>query len=148
MNGWMALWAAPAALGFAMLFNVPPRSLPAICGLAVVAFATRLTLLHYGVDIVMATLVAAVLIGFVAQWWARKFELAPPVYGVSAAIPMVPGTLMYQAVQALLQLAGNNDVLNGETQLIVAGVNTARAGMIVVALAIGIALPALAWRRD
>ena len=37
LAAWLLeLWAAPAALGFVLLFNVPPRSLLACCVLAVV----------------------------------------------------------------------------------------------------------------
>ena len=54
MNAWLLeLWAAPAALGFALLFNVPPRSLIACCTLAVLGHASRKAVLDCGGDIVL-----------------------------------------------------------------------------------------------
>ncbi|UXY15918.1 threonine/serine exporter family protein [Chitiniphilus purpureus] len=147
MNWWLELWAAPAALGFAVLFNVPPRTLGWACLLAVAGHALRRAMQLAGCDIVLGTLVAALLIGFVAEWWGRRNRQASPVYAVCAAIPMVPGTPMYQAVQALLGIAGADSADVAGQYLISAGVSVVRASMILLALALGIAAPALLWPR-
>ena len=46
MNWWMSLWAAPAVLGFAMVFSVPRRTLPGIVALAVAAHLLITTVIH------------------------------------------------------------------------------------------------------
>ncbi len=142
-------WAAVAALGFAMLFNVPVRALPACCTLAVIGHASRFALIHAGVDLVSATLLAALLVGFLAQGWARKSQRISVIYAISAAIPMVPGVSMYHAVQALLHLATAQSVNTAasEAWLVDAGINATRAAMVVLSLTLGIAAPRLLWPR-
>lgn len=146
MNPWLLeLWAAPAALGFALLFNVPPRSLVACCTLAVIGHATRKAVTTLGGDLVLATLAGGVIIGIAAQWWAKRHEMIPTVYSISAAIPMVPGTFMYKAVQGLLGIANVSKLSEDAAQQLLtdASINAVKACMILMALAFGIAAPIL-----
>lgn len=148
MNAWLlTLWAAPAALGFAVLFNVPPRALAACCGLAVLAMAIRNGVVAQGGDLVAGTLLAAIVVGFCAQALARTTGHVSPIYAISAVIPMVPGTFMYRAVQAMLRIATLPAAVHGNALLEQAGVNAIRAGMILLAITIGIAAPRLVWPR-
>lgn len=157
MSSWLLeLWAAPAALGFALLFNVPKRSLVACCTLAVLGHAMRKGVVDLGGDIVLGTLIGGMVIGFAAKWWASRHRMIPTVYSICAAIPMVPGTPMYKAFQALLSIANltklpSDTVHNVAQQLLVdAGVNGVKACLILVALVFGIASPILFMphRRD
>lgn len=157
MSGWLLeLWAAPAALGFALLFNVPPRSLVACCTLAVIGHATRKGVVDFGGDIVLGTLLGGVVISIAAEWWARSHDMVPTVYSVSAAIPMVPGTFMYKAIQGLLGIATMAKLppeiaqQTAQQLLMEASVNAIKASMILMALAFGIAAPILflPHRRD
>lgn len=144
MHDWLLeIWAAPAALGFALLFNVPPRALWMCGGLAILGHAARKLVMAMQGDIVLATLVAAILIGLIAEWWSTRRNEPAIIYAISAAIPMVPGTYMYQAVQALLGIANLPAGDTGHALLIAAGVSGVKAGMIVLALAFGIAAPLL-----
>jgi len=148
MHEWLIeLWAAPAALGFALLFNVPPRSLGVCCILAVIGHTVRKAVLLAGGDLVLGTLLGGVVIGLTAQWWGRRHHMAPTVYSISAAIPMVPGTFMYKSVQALLGVASLSRpsvAQDAALQLLTdAGANSVKAGMILMALAFGIAAPIL-----
>lgn len=148
MNAWLLeLWAAPAALGFALLFNVPPRVLPACCLLAVLAHGLRSLLVLWGIDLVIATLFAALFLGFAGQWLAQRTRQISAVYAISAAIPMVPGTSMYHAVQALLHIALLKVPTEGAVLLTEAGVSAIRAVMILLSLTLGIAAPRLLWPR-
>lgn len=146
MNPWLLeLWAAPAALGFALLFNVPPRSLVACCTLAVLGHASRKAVVEFGGDIVLGTLVGGVFIGIVAEWWAVRHRMIPTVYSICAAIPMVPGTYMYKAVQGLLGIANVSTLTDVAAQQLLtdASINAVKASMILMALAFGIAAPIL-----
>jgi len=150
MNIWLVeLWAAPAALGFALLFNVPPRSLGVCCTLAVIGHAVRKGVMLLGGDLVLGSLLGGLVIGLLAEWWGARHHMIPTVYSIGAAIPMVPGTLMYKAVQALLGVANLAKPAVGGTQdiaqqlLVEAGVNSVKASMAVMALAFGIAAPIL-----
>ncbi|WP_028454057.1 threonine/serine exporter family protein [Chitinilyticum litopenaei] len=149
MQAWLIeLWAAPAALGFALLFNVPPRALLACGVLAIAGHAARKLAMDFGgADIVFGTLIAALLIGFAAEWWGRRQRDVPLMYAISAAIPMIPGTFMYKAVQGLLGIAKLQANAAGEAILVSAGVNIVKASMIVLALAFGIAAPHLLWPK-
>ncbi|TJZ77459.1 threonine/serine exporter family protein [Chitiniphilus eburneus] len=144
---WLELWAAPAALGFAVLFNVPPRTLLPACLLAIAGHTARRAMMVAGSDIVLATLVAALLIGVAAGWWGRRTRQVSEVYSVCAAIPLVPGVSMYKAAQALLGIASVETSVGGEAFLLDAGVYAVKAVMIMLALAIGIAAPMLLWPR-
>jgi uncharacterized membrane protein YjjB (DUF3815 family) len=144
MNNWLLeIWAAPAALGFALLFNVPPRALWMCGALAILGHSARKLVMTMHGDIVLGTLVAAILIGLIAEWWSTRRNEPAIIYAISAAIPMVPGTYMYKAVQALLGLATLPASDNGQALLVAAGVSGVKAGMIVLALAFGIAAPLL-----
>ena len=146
---WVELWAAPAALGFSLLFNVPPRSLGVCCALAVLGHVVRKAVMVSGGDLVLGSLLGGLAIGVAAEWWGARHHMIPTVYSVSAAIPMVPGTLMYKAVQALLGVANLSSPLAGGNQdiaqqlLVDSGVNSVKAGMALMALAFGIAAPIL-----
>ena len=148
MSAWFTpLWAAPAALGFAVLFNVPPRALIVCCALAVLAMALRNGLVANGADLVVGTLAAAVVVGVLAQVIARRTGQVSSIYAISAVIPLVPGTFMYRAVQAMLRIATLPATAHGNALLEQAGVNAIRAAMILLAITIGIAAPRLLWPR-
>ena len=137
---WLELWAVPAALGFAVLFNVPPRSLAACCLLALIGHVARKLVMVAGADLVLATLLAGGVIGFLARLWAARLGVTPAVFSVSAAIPLVPGTLLYKAVHALLLIVSTG----GSASLLVdAGTHAVRGGLTVMALALGIVAPLL-----
>ncbi|GAB7127985.1 threonine/serine exporter family protein [Silvimonas sp. JCM 19000] len=146
MPHWLiSIWAAPAALGFALLFNVPPRALPGCCAMAVLAVALRNGIVAAGGDLVVATLAAACLVGVLAQALARRLRHVSAIYAISAVIPLVPGVFMYHAVQAMLRIAMLPSKAAGGALLEEAGVNAIRAGMVLLALTIGIAAPRLLW---
>ncbi|WP_028450142.1 MULTISPECIES: threonine/serine exporter family protein [Chitinibacter] len=148
MASWLLeLWAAPAALGFAMLFNVPPRTLWVCGSLAIAGHACRKLVMVLGGDIVLGTLCAGLLIGIVAEWWGSRQDQPGAIFAVSAAIPMVPGTYMYKAVQGLLGIATLPHGADGTQLLVSAGVSGVTAAMIVIALAFGVAAPMLLWPR-
>lgn len=154
MNTWLLeIWAAPAALGFALLFNVPPRALLACSTLAIIGHAARKLVVDSGGDLVLGTLLGGIVIGIAAEWWAKRHKMIPTVYSISAAIPMVPGTFMYKAVQGLLGVANLPVGMaqeNAQHLLMDASMNAIKASMILMALAFGIAAPILflPHRRD
>jgi len=139
---WLVqLWAAPAALGFAILFNSPPSTLWRSALLAVLGHLIRDACVHFGIDIVMSTLLAAISIGFCAQFWATQQRQAAPVLSICAAIPMVPGVPMFKTIQSLIDMAREPSSQLAAAYLADAGANAARAIMILFALALGISAP-------
>ncbi|SMC20455.1 Uncharacterized membrane protein YjjB, DUF3815 family [Andreprevotia lacus DSM 23236] len=141
---WLTeLWAAPAALGFALLFNVPPRTIVACGILAIIGHAARSGVLALHGDVVLGTLIAAVVIGLLADLWAGRQGDPPAIYAISAAIPLVPGKFMYESVQALLGIAVLPADGNGAALIATAGISAVKAAMILLALSFGIAAPLL-----
>src|SRR5690606_12267087 len=89
-------WAGLAALGFAILFNVPPHALIACVACGAVGHAIRYLLITYTeFNIVPATLVGATAVGFMGLFFAYHYKMPSAVFTVSGAIPMVPGVFAF-----------------------------------------------------
>lgn len=140
-----ALWSALAAAGFAMLFNVPRRTLIACMLAGAVGHATRTLLMHFGMTIVPATLAGAIVIGFFSEFCSRRWHAPVPIFAVSGAIPMVPGAYAYRAMLAAIRIT-TADATAGMPILVDAGINFITTGLILAALALGIAMPQLLFR--
>lgn len=142
-----ALWSALAALGFAILFNVPRRLLPACAASAALGHAARTLAMQFGIPIELGTLMAATLIGFSSVWLANRFHTPSPLFAVPGIIPMIPGSFAYRAMIGLVSVVNAAPDQTGEL-LSQAGTNVIRTGLILGALGIGIAVPALFFQRE
>ncbi len=96
--------ASIPSVGFALLFNVPQRALKYCALLGGGGHGLRFLLLHLGVHIIPASLVASLCIGFSGIYLARKFHAHPKVFTVAALIPMIPGVLAHKATVAMLSM--------------------------------------------
>lgn len=141
-----AFWSAIAATGFAMLFNVPRRTLLACALTGAAGHAMRALLMHFGMNIVPATLAGATVIGFFAEYCSRRWHAPPLLFTVSGSIPMVPGGFAYRAMLAAIRIT-TVDAATGTPILVDAGINFITTGLILAALALGIAMPQLLFRR-
>ncbi|PJF20881.1 MAG: hypothetical protein CUN56_13935 [Phototrophicales bacterium] len=140
-----AFWSAFAALGFAMLFNVPRRTLIACAFAGAIGHASRTLLIQsIGLTIETATFVAAALVGFLGTYLAKHLRAPSLIFTVTGVIPMVPGLFAYTAMLRFLELSlGTGD----ETILQEAMVYFIRTMLILGALALGISLPRLLFLR-
>lgn len=142
-----AIFSGIAALGFALLFNVPRRAL-LYCVLAgAVGHAMRTLMMEQFLwSITASTLVGATTVGFMAKYCAYHLEIPSLVFGISGAIPMVPGVFAFQTMLAVLQLPNATDetILTILTQV---AVNASTTGFILAAIALGIAMPNLMFLR-
>ena len=84
-------WAGFAALGFAILFNVPQRTLLIIWVMGALGGLTKFFLLGLDVNIVLASLVGASLIGVLSVYAAHNKQAPPLVFST----PSVFDTLTY-----------------------------------------------------
>jgi uncharacterized membrane protein YjjP (DUF1212 family) len=100
-----ALFSALAAIGFAALFGVPPRIAWAclVCGVA--SHALRTLLMDAGVQMVAATLLGALAVGFLAQFFARRFRAPAATFAFPGVVAMVPGSFAFRAVVGSLEIA-------------------------------------------
>ncbi len=141
---WTIVFAAPAAVGFAVLFNVRRRALIPIAVLAVIAKGLAVLLVGQDMSVVFASFLAALLVGVVAYTLGPATGEAAPVYGFASVVPLIPGVYVFQALQAVesvvIARSGGVQALN---PLIDAATNAITAAGILLALAIGVTSPVL-----
>ena len=138
VNDWF--FAAIPAVGFALLFNVPPRALSALGH----GTATLLKLAH--VTPVFATFFAAALVGSLGVWLAQRYHRAhPKVFTVAAVIPMFPGIPAYKAMLALVLIEKEGYSPERFAVMVDQFVQT---GFLLSALVFGLALPGLLFYRQ
>jgi uncharacterized membrane protein YjjB (DUF3815 family) len=142
-----AFWSGVAAVGFAILFNAPRRTLPGcmICG-ALGHVLRTILMQNAGFSIEAATLAGATVVGFVGSFFARQWHTPAAIFTVSGAIPLVPGVFAYRTMIGLLQIAAA-DPTTGETVLIQTSINAIKTALILASIAGGIAAPALIFER-
>jgi uncharacterized membrane protein YjjB (DUF3815 family) len=148
---WLLLqnvfWAGIAALGFAILFNVPVRTIFACALSGAIAYGIRTLVVQFGpAGIAAATLVGATAVGFLGVVFGRRWRAPAPVFVVAGVIPLVPGSLAFKTMIDILTLItsepGVDQALLAET-----AVNGLQTFFIVSAIAGGIAIPSLLLRR-
>ena len=140
------LWSGVAALGFAMLFNVPVRALYACAMGGAIAHLVRTLMSEWGMPIEAATLAGATVAGFLGEVFARRWHAPAPVFTVPALIPMVPGVFAYNTMIGILQLTSAG-ATEGGPLLVETAINGSKTLLIVLALAAGIAAPKLLVNR-
>jgi len=151
---WIALlekgfWAGFAALGFAILFNVPQRTLVMIWAMGALGGITKFFLLNLDVNIVLASLAGATLIGVLSVYAAHNKQAPPLVFSTPSVIPMVPGAFAYRMVLGCMTLAGTPT--NSQTYVNTLAETTnngLKAFFILIALSAGVAIPMLVTRKD
>lgn len=152
--GLDALWAAIAALGFALLFNVPPRLLAYCAAVGAMGHAVRFVLIHSGwaavSNLPIASFIAAATVGLAGAYLAPRHRVPSSIFTISGVIPMVPGTFAFGTMIGVLQLGGvllpatSGSLTNLLSETATNGIKT---GLLLAALALGIALPTLLFRR-
>lgn len=140
------IWSGAAAVGFAILFNVPPKTLLGclICGAS--GHAARTILMQVGISIAPASLVGATVVGAFSAYFARRFQSPALVFAICGAIPMVPGSFAYRTMLGLIRISTSTGE-TGEPILIETAINFVNTGLILAAIALGIAFPTLLFRR-
>jgi uncharacterized membrane protein YjjB (DUF3815 family) len=142
------IWFGFAALGFAILFNVPQRSLFMIFVLAALGGLVKLLLFHMGANIVLSSFGGASLIGILSIPASHNKHAPPLVFAIPAVIPMVPGVFAYQMVLGLMQLSGDS-AGNDYLQILSETVNNGlKVLFILMSLAVGVATPMLVTRKS
>lgn len=142
-----AFWSAIAATGFAVLFNVPMRTLPACALAGAMGHGLRTLLQQFGVSIEMATLISATVIGFLGVISARFYKTPATIFTVSGSIPLVPGALAYRTMIGILQFAHASSQ-TADALLVTLAQNGIQTALILGAIAVGIAAPKLLFFRQ
>ncbi|MCW0484941.1 threonine/serine exporter family protein [Gaoshiqia sediminis] len=142
------VWLGFAAVGFAILFNVPQRTLWAIFLMGALGGATKFLTLNLGGGIILGSFLGAVLVGFLSIG-AAHFKHSPPfVFAIPAVIPMVPGAFAYRMMLGIIRLTGEVDP-DTFIQLLDETVdNGLKAFFVLMALSLGVSAPMLLTRRE
>ncbi len=144
VNDWF--FAAIPAVGFALLFNVPPRALKFCAALGALGHGTVTLLKLAQVTPVFATFFAAALVGSLGVWLAQRYHRAhPKVFTVAAVIPMFPGIPAYKAMLALVLIEKEGYSPERFAVMVDQFVQT---GFLLSALVFGLALPGLLFYRQ
>ena len=110
---------------------------------------TKLLLMHFSIDIVLATFAGATLVGILSVSAAHNKHAPPLVFSIPAVIPMVPGAFAYRMMLGLIKLSGT--AVTNETYSQTLG-ETASNGLktlfILISLAVGVAIPMLISRKE
>ncbi len=142
------VWLGLAAIGFAVLFNVPRRTLVVIFVIAALGGLTRLLMVQQGVVAAMAAFVGASLIGLLSVMAAHQRKAPPMIFAIPAVIPMIPGFFAYQAMVGMIELTfEKNPQLY--SKLFFETVNNGLSALFVLlALSTGVAIPMLITRKQ
>lgn len=142
------LWFGCAALGFAVLFNVPPRTLVNVFLIAAAGCFCRLFLMQQNVNIILSTFLGACFIGVISIWAAHKNATAPFILSIPTVIPMVPGVFIYRLILGLARIAGYSDG-NYPPRLLSDTMNYGMKALFILgAIAMGVAFPMLISRKE
>jgi uncharacterized membrane protein YjjB (DUF3815 family) len=142
------IWAGLAALGFAILFNVPPRTLFAIWYLGALGGIAKFLMLDLNLNIILSSLIGASLVGILSIPLAHKIHSPPLIFSIPAVIPMIPGVLAYRMMLGLMKISVHSNELNMDGVLIDTIQNGMKTIFILLSLAVGVAVPMLITRKE
>jgi uncharacterized membrane protein YjjB (DUF3815 family) len=147
---WSVLWAAPAATGFAMLFNVRKSALPVVAAIAVLARLVTEVGKEQGLPLVAADFAAAFVAGAIAYTVAPRTGEASPVYAFAPVIPLIPGAIIAEALRSLMSWITTDraDQARAAQEFIAAASSGFTAAAILLALCLGAISPMLLLPRS
>ena len=143
------IWFGFAALGFAVLFNVPQRTLLTIWLMGAAGGVVKLLMIHFGIDIVFSTFAGATLVGILSVSAAHNKHAPPLVFSIPAVIPMIPGAFAYRMMLGLIKLSGT--AISSESYSLTLNEtvsNGLKTLFILMSLAVGVAIPMLISRKE
>lgn len=88
-----------ASAGFGIIFNAPRKSLIQCGFIGMVGWILYYLLVAHGLDVVPATVLAAMVVAVLSQISAKMFKTPIIIYNVSGIIPLVPGGVAYNAMR-------------------------------------------------
>ena len=132
-----ALFAAIGAMGFSILFNLPPRLLYAVgIGGALAVCIRNFLIFEVGINSSFSTLAGATFVSVLAVKAIHWLHTPMQVLIVPAMIPLVPGVLIYRFLFAVINIKTMT-----VSQLLLAVQSGVDAFLIILAIATGAAMP-------
>lgn len=142
------IWLGMAAIGFAVLFNVPTRALGYIGVMGALGGIVKVMMIHQEVSVILGTLFGATLVGFLSIYFAHKTNCPPPVLAIPSVIPMIPGKFAYKMMIGLINLSGDLDPATYTYIMSETLNNGLKVMFILMSIAGGVGIPLLIARRD
>lgn len=141
-------WSGIAGVGFAILFNVPQRTLLPIGMMGAVGGIIKFGTMLFGLNIVLASLLGATAVGIISIKMAHMKKSPPLVFSIPGVISMVPGVFAYRMMLGLVAMINQEDA-NAYLQALIEMVNNgAKMMFILFCLAIGVSMPMLITRKE
>ena len=142
--GLKFIFAAFAALGFALVFNVPKHALIYCFFGGAISHTTKEVFLGFGFSIELSTFFSATIVGIIALYFSRKNFIPRPVYTVASIIPLIPGTFAFSAMISLVDM-NTHGVTPEMINIFIE--NFLKSISILGAISFGIAIPSLYFLR-
>ena len=141
-------FSALAAIGFAAISR-PPQGVIKFCGLiAAFGHASRTCLIRFAdCHIVLASFVAAVIVGILAILIAPRLKCPPETFSFPSLLPMIPGIYAYHTIQALAMSLTTSEEAAFEHWFYLFESNGLITALVVVAMVIGQMLPILIFPK-
>lgn len=142
-----AFWCGWGAVGFGILFNVPPRTLFALWIGGAIGGLLKFTLVQLTVGVVFASFVGATAVGVLSIPIAHFRHVPPMIFAIPSVIPLIPGVFAYRTMLGLIKLTGN---IGPEYSTIISETvnNGAKTLFIIMSLAMGVAIPMHVMRKE
>jgi uncharacterized membrane protein YjjB (DUF3815 family) len=144
----LSIWSGIAAVGFGVLFNVPKKSILTIFILGFGAGLIKFTMLHFSINVVFSSFLAAFFVGLISMPMAHKIHQPPVVFSIPTIIPMIPGFYAYETVLYIMKYTllekdpmKKIELING---IFSNGFNMV---FILIAITLGITFPLLLLRK-
>ena len=141
-----SFWCGWGALGFGILFNVPPRTLFALWVGGAIGGLLKFSLMQLAFSVVFASFAGAAAVGVLSIPIAHFRHVPPMIFAIPSVIPLIPGVFAYKTMLGLIKLTGNigpdyNTVLAETVN------NGAKTLFIILSLAMGVAIPMHVMRK-
>lgn len=148
-----AVAAAISAVGFSMIFNIPRRLLPVVAIGSILAVCTRNYVNlgpstdNIGLDmgITVGSFIGSALVSLIAIKAVHWFHVPNHVLTIPSVIPMIPGVLMYRMLFGLI--SNHVNTIEQVTPILRAVDSGITSGLVIMAIALGVALPTILGRR-
>jgi len=145
----VAVWSGIAAVGFGILFNIPKKAIFTVFVLGFTAGFIKFVLLKLSIDIILASLIAALFVGVLSMPLAHKIHQPPVVFSIPAVIPMIPGYFAYETVLSVMKFTFmETDMAKRITLMDTMFANGFTMFFILISLTIGVSFPMLMMRKN
>ncbi len=134
------IFAGLASLGFALVFNVPKKTLIYCFFGGSITLTCRNLFLLFDLSLEFSAFLSSTIIGIICLYWSKKNTIPRPTYMVASIIPIIPGTFAIKSMTVFISMNSqgvNHELLNAFIE------NSLRTLSILGAISFGIALPAI-----